>query len=371
MSTEFASARRWVVKVGSSLVTRDGLGLDHAAIASWAAQIATLREHGHEITVVSSGAVAEGMSRLGLSERPAALAGLQAAAAVGQLGVVQAYQQALDGHGLLTAQILLTHEDCAARDRYLNARNTLNALLARGIVPIVNENDTVATDEIRFGDNDNLAGLTVDLVGAGLLVILTDRDGVMNADPAISRSAELIPEIGVDDPELDRVAGGGGRLGRGGMKTKIEAARRAARCGAATVIANGRREGVLTDLLAGEVRGSLLRPDARPLPARKRWIAGRLRLHGRLHIDAGAARVLRGGGKSLLPVGVVRVEGQFRRGDLVACIDPEGVEVARGLVNYDAGQARQLVGQSSTDIAGILGQPGEQEMMHRDNLVLS
>jgi len=369
---KLAKSRRWVVKVGSSLLTAKGRGLDRKAIGEWAAQIAALRKAGREVVLVSSGAVAEGMARLGLRQRPAVLNELQAAAAVGQMGLVQAWESAFQQHGLHTAQVLLTHEDVSDRDRYLNARGTLRALLEYGVIPVVNENDTVATEEIRLGDNDTLAALAVNLVEAELLVILTDQDGLFDADPRARTDARLIAEAELTDPALEAMAGQGrGELGRGGMRTKLIAARWAARSGAATLIAHGRAPSVLGKLAQGDAVGTLLKPAQGVMAARKRWIAGQLQARGRLHLDAGAAQVLRDKGKSLLPVGVNKVEGDFGRGDLVLCLDPDGREVARGLVNYDAAESQRILGLASSKVQAALGYPGAPELIHRDNLVLS
>ena len=369
---KLAKARRWVVKVGSSLLTAKGQGLDRNAIADWATQVAALRQDGREVVLVSSGAVAEGMARLGLKRRPSVLTELQAAAAVGQMGLVQAWESAFQQHGLHTAQVLLTHEDVSDRDRYLNSRGTLKSLLEFGVIPVINENDTVATDEIRLGDNDTLAALAVNLVEAEVLVILTDQDGLFDADPRESRGARLIDEAELSDPKLEAMAGEGrGELGRGGMRTKLLAARWAARSGAATLIAHGRCSSVLAKLARGEAIGTLLKPAQGVMAARKRWIAGQLQVRGTLHLDAGAAHVLRDQGRSLLPVGVKRVEGEFGRGDLVLCLDPDGREVARGLVNYDAAESRRILGLASAKVQAALGYPGAPELIHRDNLVLS
>ncbi len=371
--TELAAARRWVVKIGSSLLTDGGQAMAHAQVTGWARQIAELRERGIEVVVVSSGAVAAGMLRLGLPGRPAGLAQLQAAAAIGQLDVASMWDRALQQHGLGSAQVLLTHEDAADRRRFLNARNTLRALLDWGVVPVVNENDTVANDEIRFGDNDTLAAVTVELCSAGLLVILTDQDGIYSADPRQDATAQRLTDIAADEPLLDEVAGGsGGALGRGGMQTKVQAARMAARSGVHTLIAGGVQEDVLLRIASGEPIGSCLRarPQAR-LPARKRWIAAQRRVAGRVWLDAGACRALRAGGRSLLPVGVLRVTGNFWRGDLIACLDEQDREVARGLSNYDMDEAQRLCGISSARINEVLGRPGETELVHRDNLILA
>ncbi|GIX29815.1 MAG: glutamate 5-kinase [Porticoccaceae bacterium] len=365
-----AATRRWVVKIGSALLTADGRGLDRAAIAGWAAQMAALLDQGMELVVVSSGAVAEGVVRLGWRRRPEVLHELQAAAAVGQMGLIQAYETAFQRHGRHTAQILIDHDDVSNRRRYLNARRTLQTLIRLGVVPVVNENDTVVTDEIRFGDNDTLAALVAHLIDAELLVILTDQAGLFDRDPRRHPDARLVTFGRAGDPTLDALAGAGGALGRGGMITKLRAARLAARSGAATLIAGGREPDVLLRIRAGEPVGTLLEAASEPLAARKQWLAGQLQVRGRLVLDAGAVRVLREEGRSLLPVGVVAVEGDFSRGDLVACVDGEGREVARGLVNFSAAEARRILGQPSRRIAEILGYCDDEELIHRDNLVL-
>lgn len=366
------ATRRWVIKVGSSLVTARGRGLDRVAIADWCAQIAALRAEGRQIVLVSSGAVAEGMARLGLSKRPVNLHGLQATAAVGQMGLVRAYETAFETHGLRAAQILLTHEDVSDRARYLNARGTLKTLLEFGVVPVVNENDTVATDEICFGDNDTLAALTVNLIEADVLVLLTDQEGLFDSDPRNNPQAALVAEAELSDTNLGGMAGDSkGEYGRGGMRTKLMAAHWAARSGAATVIAHGRTPEALLKIARGENIGTLLKPAQSVMASRKRWIAGQLQVRGRLTLDAGAVKVLREQGRSLLPVGVKQVTGAFGRGDLVLCLDVDGREIARGLVNYDAAEATRIAGVPSSEIAGRLGYPGEPELIHRDNLVLS
>jgi glutamate 5-kinase len=363
--------RRWVVKIGSALLTSDGRGIDRSRMSAWVDQMATLSAGGRELVIVSSGAVAEGMSRMGWKKRPATLHELQAAAAIGQMGLVQAWESCFKERGLHTAQVLLTHEDLTDRRRYLNARSTLRTLVGLHVVPVINENDTVATEELRFGDNDTLAALVANLIQADLLVLLTDQRGVFDADPRANPDARLIPETTVGDPMLDQVAGeGGSGLGRGGMVTKIRAARLAARSGAATVIAAGTGEGVLTRIAAGERVGTLLQPDQGPDQARKRWLAGHLQVRGRLTLDDGAVRVLREHGRSLLAVGVRAVTGEFSRGEVVACVDSQGREVARGLVNYGAEDARRIMGQPSSRIAEILGCMDDEELIHRDNLVL-
>ncbi|MEK8090470.1 glutamate 5-kinase [Thermithiobacillus plumbiphilus] len=365
-------ARRWVVKIGSALLTNNGQGLDEAAIGRWVAQMIELRRQGIELILVSSGAVAAGMRRLGWTQRPDSLSALQAAASVGQAALVQTYEEHFQRGGLHTGQILLTHEDLRKRGRYLNARGTLRTLVELGVVPIINENDTVATEEIRFGDNDTLAALVSNLVEADLLVILTDQQGLYEADPRRNPEARLLPEVVAGDPALEAMAGGAGSgISRGGMLTKVRAAGRAARSGTATLIASGHHPDVLLALREGAMLGTYFSPRLARLAARKQWLAGQLQVQGKLFLDAGAARVLREEGRSLLPVGVTRLEGNFQRGDLVACLDPEGREVARGLVNYDWQEAQQRLGRSSTEIAQRFGALDEPELVHRDNLVLS
>jgi glutamate 5-kinase len=366
-----ASASRIVAKVGSSLVTNDGQGLDFKAVAHWARQIALLHKQGKQVVLVSSGAIAEGMARLGWPKRPTAMHELQAAAAVGQMGLAQAYEVAFSKHGLRSAQILLTHEDLADRQRYLNARSTIFALLRLGVVPIVNENDTVATEEIAVGDNDTLGALVTNLIEADTLVILTDQRGLYEADPRKDPDARFVGHGQAGDPALESMAGGSGSgIGKGGMLTKILAARRAARSGAHTIIASGREPDVMLRLAAGECIGTELRASTPVLSARKQWMADHLRLRGRLILDEGAVRALRDEGKSLLPVGVSRVEGAFAPGDVVACLDSKGRECARGLVNYSSSDARRIMGQPSSRIGEILGQVTETELMHRDNLIV-
>jgi glutamate 5-kinase len=366
-----AQARRLVIKVGSTLVTNAGRGVDLAAVGRWAGEIASLRASGREIALVSSGAIAEGMQRLGWTERPAAMHALQAAAAVGQMGLVQAYESAFSRFGLHTAQILLTHEDLADRRRYLNARSTLLTLLELGVIPVINENDTVTTDEIRLGDNDTLGALVTNLIEADALVLLTDQEGLHRADPRKDPAAELVRRARAADPALEAMAGGAGTpLGRGGMLSKVLAARRAARSGATTVIASGREENVLMRLAAGEPLGTELTADAMPLAARKQWLADHLRVAGRLTLDAGAVRALVRDGKSLLPIGVVECSGEFERGGLVGCCDPQGREIARGLVNYSAAETRRIMRRPSSEIEPLLGYVDEPELIHRNNLVL-
>ncbi|MET0378464.1 MAG: glutamate 5-kinase [Spongiibacteraceae bacterium] len=368
---EIVGSRRWVIKIGSALLTNDGKGLNTSGIADWVAQIVELRQRGIEVVLVSSGAVAEGMTRLGWKVRPHALHELQAAAAVGQMGLVQAYESQFQRYGLHTAQVLLGHDDISARDRYLNARGTLQTLVGLGVIPVINENDTVVTDEIRFGDNDTLGALVANLIDADLLVILTDQEGLFERDPRQHPEAALVVRGAAGDTSLEQMAGGtGGALGRGGMLTKVRAAKLAARSGAHTVIASGRREKTLLELADGDAIGTLLVADQQPLAARKQWLAGLMQTAGKLVIDDGAARVLRESGRSLLPVGVREASGRFRRGDLVSCVDLAGREVARGLVNYSIEDTLKIVGSSSDQIEKLLGYRGENELIHRDNLVL-
>ncbi|RRJ83247.1 glutamate 5-kinase [Aestuariirhabdus litorea] len=369
--TKVPGFQRWVVKIGSALLTNDGKGLDLAAIGEWVDQMARLRGHGIELLLVSSGSVAAGMTRLGWVDRPGSMHELQAAAAVGQMGLVQTYESHFKRHDTLTAQVLLTHDDLSDRRRYLNARSTLTTLLRLGVVPVINENDTVVTDEIRFGDNDTLGALVANLVEADLLVILTDQKGLFTANPSTDPDAVLISESAANNPELPAMAAGGmGRLGRGGMSTKVKAAVLAARSGAHTLIVGGREPDVLPRLLAGEPLGTLLWPEQGRWVARKQWLAGHLQTRGVLHLDAGAVRVLRESGKSLLSVGVTRVEGRFVRGEMVRCVDEQGNDVARGLVNYGADEAARIAGRPSREIESILGYVDEPELVNRDNLVL-
>ena len=366
-----AAAKRLVIKVGSSLVTNEGRGLDHAAIARWAAQIALLRTAGKQVILVSSGAIAEGMQRLGWTKRPSSVHELQAAAAVGQMGLVQCYETCFREHGIATAQVLLTHSDMADRQRYLNARSTLRTLLDLGVIPVINENDTVVTDEIKVGDNDTLGSLVTNLVEADVLVILTDQPGLFDADPRREPRAKLIPEAIAGDPVLETYAGGtGSALSKGGMLTKVLAARRAARSGAHTVIVSGGERDVLTRLASGERIGTQLNATTMALAARKQWMADHLTVSGRLTVDAGAVRALADGGRSLLPIGVVAVSGEFERGAVVAVAGPDGVEIARGLVNYASAEAAQILRRPSSEIEAILGYVDEPELIHRDNLVL-
>ncbi len=368
---QIIKTRRWVVKIGSALLTNEGRGLNQQGIASWVEQLAALRQQGHELVLVSSGAVAEGMSRLGWSKRPHALHEQQAAAAVGQMGLVQAYESCFQRHGMHTAQVLLTHDDLSNRGRYINAQSTLRTLLDLGVVPIINENDTVVTDEIRFGDNDTLGALVANLIEAELLVILTDQDGLCDKDPRQHADAKLIHQTPVNAPGLEQMASGsGGALGRGGMLTKVRAARLAARSGSITVIAAGREERVLLRLAEGEELGTLFLPDKAPEAARKQWLAGHLQVRGTLTLDAGAVEMLRNSGKSLLPVGVKALSGEFLRGEMVSCLDETGNEIARGLVNYSAQDTRRIQGQPSSHIEELLGYLGEPELIHRDNLIL-
>ena len=361
--------RPWVVKIGSALLTNEGRGLDREYIRVFVDQVAQLRARGIDVVLVSSGSIAEGLSRLALKKRPEALYELQALAAVGQMGLIQMYESCFKEHGTHTAQVLLTHEDVSHRGRYLNARSTLRTLLRFGVVPVVNENDTVATHEIRLGDNDTLAGRVANLVEAEFLVILTDQAGLYSADPRMDPAASLVSEGHAGDKSLESMAGPGGALGRGGMKTKLLAAGLAARSGTATRIVCGREPDVLPRLANGEAIGTLLRPRSSPLAARKQWLAG-LQAVGRLRLDEGASRVLREAGRSLLAVGVCGVEGEFSRGEIVSCFDPDGREIARGMVNYDAAETRKIMGHPSARIAELLEYVDEPELIHRDNLVV-
>ncbi len=369
--THIPTTNRWVVKIGSALLTADGKGLAQERLSSWVEQMAEWVLAGKELVLVSSGAVAEGMSRMGWENRPVTLHELQAAAAIGQMGLVRAYESCFQKRGLHTAQILLTHDDLTNRKRYLNARSTLSTLLRLGVVPVVNENDTVANDELRFGDNDTLAALVANLVEADLLILLTDQDGLFDSDPRQNSSASLLKDTRVDNPELDSVAAGSGSgIGLGGMATKVRAARLAARSGTATIIAPGATEGVLTRLSQGEEIGTMLQPVQESQAARKQWLASHLSVRGQLVLDSGAVDVLCRRGSSLLAVGVTRVSGTFARGEVVSCVDEQLREIARGLVNYDALETDRIKGQPSSKIAEILGYVDEEELIHRDNLVL-
>jgi len=371
MHSLLQGAKRVVIKIGSSLLTNEGKGLDQAAIAQWADQIAALKRMGMEVVLVSSGAIAEGMQRLGWTRRPHALHDLQAAAAVGQMGLVQVYERSFHAHGIHTAQILLTHEDLADRRRYLNARSTLRTLLDIGVVPIINENDTVVVDEIRFGDNDTLGALVTNLIEADCLVILTDQAGLYTSDPRKDSHARLVDRAEAGAPELEVMAGGAGSaIGTGGMATKVLAAKRAARSGAHTVIVSGREPKVLTRLADGEAMGTHLRAAHKPMAARKQWLADHLQVRGKLWLDRGAVEALIQDGKSLLSIGVGAIEGDFERGELVSCLDRQGHEIARGLVNYSAEDSRKIMHHPTSSIQELLGFIDEEELIHRDNLVI-
>ena len=372
LSPVLVNARRIVVKVGSSLVTDEGRGLDAEAIGLWCSQLAQLVQDGREVIMVSSGAIAEGMKRLGWSSRPKAIHELQAAAAVGQMGLVQVYESKLRERGIGSAQVLLTHADLADRERYLNARSTLLTLIQLGVVPVINENDTVVNDEIKFGDNDTLGALVANLVEADLLIILTDQKGLFTADPRKDPLATLVQEAKAGDPALEAMAGGAGSsIGRGGMLTKILAAKRAAGSGASTVIAWGREPEALVRLSRGEAIGTLLVAQTAKNQARKQWIADHLQMRGSVTVDAGAVVKVRDEGKSLLPIGMTSVQGEFSRGDVIAVRDDKGLEIARGLANYTSAEARLICGKSSAEFERLLGYTGEPEMVHRTNLVLS
>tara|TARA_B100000745_G_scaffold116770_1_gene75472 strand:- start:583 stop:1695 length:1113 start_codon:yes stop_codon:yes gene_type:complete len=363
--------QRWVVKVGSALLSDPSSGLDRKVISALAHDVAALQEAGIDVVLVSSGSIAEGIQRLGWTERPRELQRLQAAAAVGQMGLIEAYENAFRQYDIHTAQVLLTDTDVANRVRYLNARGTLRMLLDLGIVPVVNENDTVVTHEIRFGDNDTLGALVANLVDAQYLVILTDQEGLFDQDPRINADAALIRDEVAGDPKLEEFAGSSGSLGRGGMVTKVRAAARAARSGTSTVIASGKKPGVLQSIRDGKLPGTLLHANTGRMAARKQWLAGQLRVSGRLYLDSGAVDVLCRSGRSLLAVGVKRLEGNFLRGELVSCIHSEtGAEIARGLVNYSSEETVRILGKTSTAIQDILGYMSEPELIHRDNIVI-
>lgn len=370
-NTSTQQSKRWVVKIGSSLITNDGQGLNLVAIKAWMREFAELRKQGYELILVSSGAVAEGMARLGWTQRPRTLHELQAAAAIGQMGLVQAYEECLQEHGLHSAQVLLTHEDLRDRQRYINARSTLTTLLELGVIPVVNENDTVATDEIRFGDNDNLAALVANLISADQLIILTDQAGIFDKNPNEFKDAKLIESCSTNDRILDIVAGPSHHaLGSGGMLTKVSAARRAERSGTSTIILSGKQTNALLAVASGNYTGTTILPAIEPLTARKQWIANQLKVVGSIQLDIGASNVIRSGGASLLPIGVTSVAGVFKRGDLVACTDDQGNEIARGLINYSADETNKILGKSTAEIEPTLGYIDEPELINRDNLAV-
>lgn len=365
-----AQKKRWVIKIGSALLTNDGRSLNLVGMTSWVNQIAELLKLGHEVVLVSSGSVAEGMVRLGWKKRPEAVHQLQAAAAVGQMGLIQTYESLFEKHQRITAQVLLTHDDLSNRKRYLNARSTLRTLLDLSVVPVVNENDTVVTDEIKFGDNDTLAALVANLVEADFLVILTDQQGLFTADPRTNPDATLIHQGMALDPQYAEMAGDAGALGRGGMITKVRAAKLAARSGTDTIIVGGRIDDVISRVRQGDMLGTLLLAGKEPEAARKQWIAGHLQIRGELTLDAGAVKALRNGGRSLLPIGVTAVSGDFERGQLVVCKDEQGNRIAKGLVNYCAKDATKIIRTPTANIESILGFIVEEEIIHRDNLVV-
>ena len=367
---DLPQTRRWVIKIGSALATNEGRGLRQESIDRWVSQAAELVQQGIEVVIVTSGSVAEGVYRLGWKGRPSSLHELQAAAAIGQMGLVQAYETCFQRYNIKTAQILLTHQDLSHRRRYLNARSTLTTLMELGVVPVVNENDTVATDEIRFGDNDTLASLVANLIDADLLIILTDQQGLFDSDPRLNPAAKLISEARAGDPALEPMAGEGGSLGRGGMRTKLSAARLASHSGTATIIASGNNSKVLKRIYEGETIGTLLLPGQAPLMARKRWLMGGLQSKGKLVLDNGAVKVLKEQGRSLLAVGVREVSGIFDRGELVECVSPEGVRIARGLINYSEKETQKIIGKTSDKFELILGYCGDAELIHRDNMVV-
>ena len=367
---EIKATRRWVIKIGSALITDNGCGLKHDVLDSWVGQISTLTERGIDIVIVSSGAVAEGLTRLGWQDRPKIVSKLQAAAAVGQMGLIQAYEFCFQKYSKHTAQVLLTHDDIADRTRYLNARTSLNTLLQLGVIPIVNENDTVATDEIRFGDNDTLAGLVANLIDAELLILLTDQKGLYTSDPRKNESAKFIEKAEASDPALINYAGKSNTQGRGGMQTKIKAALIAAKSNTDTVIASGNEELTLLKIADGNFVGTLLTTSKKTLSARKQWLANQSYVKGTITIDSGAVSALVKSGKSLLPNGVKSITGEFKRGEIVSCVDGKGKEIARGLSNYNSTQARLIIGKSSKDIQKLLDFADEDEIIHRDNMIL-
>lgn len=368
---KIGQSRRWLIKIGSALLTNDGRGLDRVAIEGWVTQMATLQQRGIELVLVSSGAIAEGMKRLKWTRRPTELYKLQAAAAIGQTGMIQAYETFFQHYGIQTAQVLLTHHGLTSRQRYLNARSTLRTLISLKAIPIINENDAVATEEIRFSDNDTLAGLATNLVEADLLVILTDQQGLYECDPRVDPSARLVEQGYAGDPQLEAMASPfGGQFGRGGMLSKVKAANLAARSGATTLIVSGRIPDVLLRIAEGETLGTLLLPAQARMVARKQWLASKLKMRGKLFLDEGATQVLCHSGKSLLPIGVIRAEGDFIRGDMVICISPTGKEIACGLVNYSIEETLKILRQPSDKIEEILGYIDAPELIHRDNLVL-
>lgn len=369
--SDLKTTKRWVVKIGSALLTNDGQGLNRKALASWVAQMVELKKQGVEVVLVSSGSVAEGMKRLGWKTRPKLLNELQAAASVGQMGLIQAYESKFSRFDIHSAQILMTHDDLSNRKRYLNVKNAIETLLEYDVVPIINENDTVVTDEIRFGDNDTLAALTANLISADVLVILTDQNGLYNDNPRENPQAELISEAQVSRKDIEAMASSeGGALGKGGMYTKVMAAKRAARSGTATLIASGHSDNILQRLFNGDSEGTLLVPDLEPLTARQQWLAGHLQAKGTLVLDTGAVNVLRSSGKSLLPIGVKSMRGNFQRGEMVVCYDESGHEVARGLINYSSIEANKIAGHPSQEIESILGFIEDESLIHRDNMVL-
>ncbi len=367
---EIKETRRWVIKIGSALITDNGCGLKHDVLDSWVGQISTLTERGIDIVIVSSGAVAEGLTRLGWKDRPNIVSKLQAAAAVGQMGLIQAYEVCFQKYNKRTAQVLLTHDDIADRARYLNARTSLNTLLQLNVIPIVNENDTVATDEIRFGDNDTLAALVANLIDAELLILLTDQKGLYTSDPRINESAEFVEKAEANDPQLISYAGESNTQGRGGMRTKLKAASIAAKSNTDTIIASGNEKLTLIKIADGNLVGTLLTTPKETLSARKQWLANQSHVKGTITIDNGAEKALESSGKSLLPIGVKSITGEFKRGEIVSCVDGKGKEIARGLSNYNSTQARLIIGKSSKDIQKLLDCADEDEIIHRDNMIL-
>ena len=366
----FTKAKKIIIKLGSSIITNDGKGIDEAFLSNFAADISLLAKK-MQVVIVSSGAIAAGLKKLGISRRPSELSELQAAAAVGQMDLIRSFEKEFSKVSMICAQVLLTHDDLSDRKRYLNARSTLNNLLEKNVIPIINENDTVSNEEIKFGDNDNLAALTANLLEADYLILLTDQDGLYSDDPRKNSNVTLLSRISVNDKKLDEVAKATtSSVGRGGMYTKILAARRASLSGTHTIIANGKNRKVFSNLLNDSVSGTFIQSEERQLDARKKWLAGQLKSKGTLIIDDGATNAIVNSGKSLLSVGITDVKGKFDRGDLVQCISSSGQEVAKGLINYSSSEVGKVLGQPSDKMESLLGYVNESSVIHRNNLVV-
>jgi len=365
--------KRWVIKIGSSLVTKSSTGLNIKNIKDWAGQINELIDQNINVIIVSSGAIAEGMNRLNLVKRPSSSSRLQALAATGQMGLIQAYEVAFKKYNILTAQMLLTHEDLSNRARYLNAKNTLNNLMQYNIIPIINENDTVSTDEIKFGDNDTLASLVANLSGAEKLIILTDQDGLYTNDPRKVKDSKLIKSISVLDKKLNKYAGPSNNiLGRGGMITKISAAKKAAKSNTQTIIANGIKKNILINILNNQdYIGTTIYNKNLAINSKKQWIANSLKIKGKIIVDAGAKKVIKQSGKSLLPVGIKSISGEFKKGDLLAICSSNNIEIATGLTNYGSNELAKIIGMSTARIKKEFGIIDSEVVIHRDNMILS